>query len=262
MLQTRQPARRFGPFALPLYALLWLQASSVLGGAKVSVCQDPGPRNCTCLHFSYPMGSYIDWRCGDELPPIGWRSIPPAPSPPPNRGSLGGDGVRKSRSNPPFQAVPGQHVARLSTVRNIAAGKLNGTRVWEIEYPPTFGPDTCTALFSGNLLGMSGKELLSSYVDFRYAPASTPECAADLAFVRRTRHHDPFIVLCPLFFSGENTSAANQNLALVVVHELLHVAGQQEDPVPNQSTGPSDPPSTYQISEAVTAACAAPQPLF
>lgn len=230
--------------------------------AKVSTCQDPGPRNCTCMHYSYPSGSYIEWRCGDSLPPIGWRGIPPAPSPPPNRGSFGGDGVRKSRSNPPYQPIPSQYAARFAAIKGIAGGKLNGTRVWEIEFPPTFGPDTCTSLFAGNLLGSSGKDLLGSYVEFRFAPPGTPACSADIAFVRRHRHHDPFIVLCPVFFSSENTQAANQALALVLIHELLHVAGQQEDPIPNQATGPSDPPSTYQLSEAVSAACTNPEPLF
>lgn len=60
--------------------------------------------------------------------------------------------------------------------------------------------------------------------------------------------HEPIIYLCNGFF--EQTPELG---AQIIIHELLHVAGQSEDGTPE--AGPGDPPHSVDISDAVAQAC-------
>jgi predicted metallopeptidase len=46
---------------------------------------------------------------------------------------------------------------------------------------------------------------------------------------------------------------STRDAAAILIHEVLHVAGQPEDQT--QTAGPNDPPTTNQIQQRVKEAC-------
>ena len=213
---------------------------------------------CECTDYG-PTAGYTEVRCPTG-PPVGWVAKPPRPPVPPNKGSQRGDGKKKPEQIPaPYQNVlAGRDSELLTIARDLASIKLR--RVLIDPGPPhLYGDTTCSALFDESPLGQTGAQLLASYVRFRYAPSGTPECAADWAFVRRNQDHDRYIILCRLFF---DTAENNPDFAAnVLIHELLHVGGQQEDGT--ISAGPPDDyPTTTQLREVVNSACSPPVDLF
>jgi len=154
--------------------------------------------------------------------------------------------------------LPGEDTDLLLDAKDRAIKKLRKVII-EPGPPRLLGDTTCSALLDDSPLGLSGVQLLSSYVRFRYGPSGTPECAADRAFVRRNQDHDRYVILCRTFFDlAENDLDLAAN---VIIHELLHVGGHQEDG--STPVGPPDDyPTSQQISEVVTSACSPPVELF
>lgn len=75
------------------------------------------------------------------------------------------------------------------------------------------------------------------------------EANAPIAFVRSV--NDRYVFLCDTFFGFAPSSAS-----LLLIHELLHVAGQLEDL--NGAAGPNNPPSSDAIQDEVENACTSP----
>lgn len=252
----RRPVWRSVPLGMSLLLAL-LPTAAAHAGVKVEKCFSGGAL-CDCVEYFSPVAGYKEVRC-PTVPSPGWVSKPPNAPVPSNRGSWRGDGKKRQPIAPhPFSDVPSTYSNLLQNAKNSAAGKLRGLPL-EPNPPHTFGPSTCTALFDGNSLGMAGKDILLSYVQFRFAPGTQPECAADKAWVRLSPPHDPYVILCPTFFDIAHQSpgaAAN-----VLIHELLHVAGQQEDKT-SSSGYPDDFPTSPQLQDVVDTACTSPQPLF
>lgn len=230
--------------------------SVVSASAKVEPCHHNN-KDCVCTTY-FGSAGYTEVRCPSE-PPVGWVAVPPRPPVAPNSGSWRGDGREKpEQTPPPFLALSTQDLNRLTLAKSTALVKLKKILI-EPGPPRLLGDSSCTALFDESPLGLSGAALLSSYVRFRYVPSGSPECAADYAFVRRDQDHDRYIILCRSFFDlsdSDRDAAAN-----VVIHELLHVGGQQGDGT--TSVGPpSDYPTSRELSEAVDSACSPPVPIF
>jgi hypothetical protein len=61
-------------------------------------------------------------------------------------------------------------------------------------------------------------------------------------------HHDLQVFLCPIF-----ADLPPDRAAITVIHEVLHVAGQQENK--DGVAGPANPPGSVVISENVAEAC-------
>lgn len=111
----------------------------------------------------------------------------------------------------------------------------------------------CHRLFHGNPMGMGPYNLLADYVIIRNGEGvkdNSGNIPCNLGYPAWTKccSHSPYIFVCNQFENlPESTAAA------ILIHEVLHVAGQREDT--DTSIGPGDPPNTHQLTEGVRKAC-------
>ncbi len=249
----------------------WLRASFFLiiilhlsvdpARANLQACGD-----CICIEWSLDTGIYIEVRCTEASgggADGGWAlTPPPTGSVPDNGGSFGGNtNLNPYSSPPPGTSVPsGPKTDKLNSAKSSAGSKLalnchkdpvdQQIKCWET---------TCTSLFANNRTHMPGSQIFGSAV-FRYGQnfsyladgvTRTPcqETNAPIAFVRAI--NDRYIFLCDTFFGFAPPTAS-----LLLIHELLHVAGQREDL--NGVAGPNNPPSSDAIQDEVENACTSP----
>lgn len=233
--------------------------SAARAAISVSLC---GP-SCICIDYGYPGGSYIEVRCeggGGGGGGGGWTTIPPDPNgPEPDvPGSFGGNGNPGSPAEtPPCNPVVGLLSQKLTQARSLASSKLS----W-VGPPADRHPTTCSLLFRHSPLGLAGKTLLDDSAPFHALfrngqnctlPNGGPSpCSSGVAAVSSCCTHSPYIYLCDSFSNLNQTEGG-----LLLIHELLHVAGQMEDTT--TTTGPGNPPTTNQLNDLVRAACLNPQ---
>lgn len=106
----------------------------------------------------------------------------------------------------------------------------------------------CKALFHGSPLTENAAWLLSK-IQFRNGQGMSG-CAkkGTAAFVRHPGKHEPIVFLCEAYFESSYLYAGQ-----LLIHELLHVAGQSEDST--ATSGPGDSPSSIGIQLVVMKAC-------
>jgi hypothetical protein len=224
---------------------------------KISLC---GP-DCLCIEYDEDFGTHIEVRCnlsGGGGGEGGWTTIEPGPNEPApdGPGSFGGDGDPGEETTPaPCNPVPVARQPKLNSA--ISSAKTRLTRVGP---PENRQPTTCTTLFRNSPLGMPGLTLLDPnapfHAIFRYGenctlPNGDQPCNSGVAAAATCCTHSPYVYICDAFDNRTTTEAA-----LLLIHELLHVAGQKEDTT--TSAGPGDPPTTNQLNDVVRAACLNP----
>jgi hypothetical protein len=262
--RARNRLRRHLPAILGLSAIF---AVSGPADCLVYYICDPGSGDhCICISWTYADQTYSkEWRCPNSN--SGWVNDgppdPPIPPPPsPNDGSYGGGGGMQNPSSPhPGGSLVGRDPleSRVTAAKSDAQGRL---KRWKALDGSTTKETTCSALFFGNKLGLPGRTILGSAI-FRYGQNYSvngvfpcTQIPGTYLFFDLTRgHHNPYVFVCDGFaqFAGESAGT-------MVIHEILHMSGQLEDP--DGSLGPGDPPNSNQIQQTVEAACYDPiQPL-
>jgi len=115
---------------------------------------------------------------------------------------------------------------------------------------------SCSVLFEHSPLGLTGGAILGSYAIFRYDAGTVPGsiCSAQTFAWVNGSLGSRVIFICPSFFN-----IAPPDSSYMLIHELLHVAGQMENLT--VTVGPGDPPTTAQIQQIVEDACANPYEL-
>lgn len=186
---------------------------------------------------------------------------PPGQEPVDGPGSFGGNGTPAAPPSPlPGDAITAQQLTKLAAAKSAARSKVARRRIPGLD-PPTLAPTTCTLLFENAPLQMTGVELLDSYVIFRggqnvVGPLGNEPCSSGGTGAWTTCcDHSPIIYLC-----NEFSNLSSSTAGLILIHEMLHVAGQREDS--NSTTGPGNPPNTAQISAAVMEACSNPTVVY
>lgn len=234
--------------------------------ASVAVCNG----DCICIGWN----NGVEVRCpdfGSGSGGGGWTTTPPPSGPmPDNNGTFSGNGQIPPASNPaPGQVIPTQptsYTQRLNRAKTAASNML-GLKCHKdpVTQQTTCWETTCTTLFANNPTHQPGRNLQGGVI-YRmgqgysvirngqpYYPCQDPSLPA-LAFRDAARGpHDRYVFLCDSFF----LLADPADTGLVLVHEILHFGGQNEDLTPVVGVG--NPPTTNQISDAVEAACTAPQ---
>jgi hypothetical protein len=266
-MRSGRVARRFSVQCLIVFVLLAIfGAPPTYGNLGVERCFG----DCICIGWN----NGVEVRCpdfGGGSEGGGWTSTPPPSGPmPDNNGTFNGNGQIGQTSNPaPGQVIPTQpasYVQRLNSAKTAASNKLalrchkdpvtQQQKCWET---------TCTMLFANNPTHQPGRNLQNSVI-YRmgqtysvvkngqpYFPCQDPSFPT-LAFRDPARGpHDRYVFLCDPFFS----LADSGDTGLIVLHEILHFAGQGEDLT--TVVGVGNPPTTDQISGAVEEACTAPQ---
>lgn len=175
-----------------------------------------------------------------------------------NPGSWVGDGVQRTGGTAPgpyawASSIPLSVRSKYSVARAIARSKLQKKPNPEI--PEELEETTCTSLFKHSPLGLSGPYLIDYYAKFIYGQTlippgkSEPPCLTSSAWVYTTPAHTPWVVLCNSFGGMSDTSAAH-----LMIHELLHLAGQDEQRIPDE---PGFQPTSSDINNKVIEACSA-----
>jgi hypothetical protein len=181
----------------------------------------------------------------------------PIPLPPDGPGSFIGNGSpQPPPTEQPCNPIPTEHLSKMETAKALAKSKLTRVKVGSTGGQTL--PTTCTVLFRNSPLGMSGLQLLESYANFRYGQGCDPPgpltngCGTGSAFTSRGTH-DRNIFVCNSFFN----LGSHEARAEVLIHELLHTAGQDEDGTPYY--GPGNAPTSSQLNGVVHEACSPPQ---
>jgi hypothetical protein len=267
MLRNRLGGMAFGSILMLSLVMAFAGPPPVFGNlASVEVCHG----DCICIGWN----NGVEVRCpdfGSGSGGGGWTQTPPPTGPmPDNNGTFNGNGQIPPASNaPPADAIPpapSPNGPRLANAKDAARTKLQlkchkdpitqQRKCWET---------TCTMLFANNPTHQPGRNLEGSaiyrmgqnYSILRngqpYFPCQDPQFPT-LAFRDPARGpHDRYVFLCNNFF----TLADPADSGLILLHEILHFAGQNEDLTPLVGVG--NPPTTGQISDAVLDACTAPQ---
>lgn len=246
-------------------------ASGARGNVRVEQCAID--TSCTCIEWWDGANSTVEMRCpgssggGSGSSGGGWVST--GGGIPDNDGSFGGGGaIKPPAATPPGGELPpqGPQDTKVKQAKTKVTEKLalkchkdprtQQNRCWDT---------TCTQLFHNNKTNLPGRNIetkvqyrlgqnYSTVVNGRVVfPCQDPLLPA-MAFVDRTRgYHDPYIFLCNSFFALADPSDA----ALILIHEILHTAGQDENRT--NSAGPGDPPSSDSISDVVYNSCVTPR---
>jgi hypothetical protein len=223
----------------------------VLTAAEISLCHV----DCVCIFWTTLAGGTQELRCPIGGFPSGWTNGGAPPDG--GGGSWGGPGTGQTPPSPlPGNVLNPITSGYVTSAKGSAVTKLRGEKVTDPgTRKGTWLPTPCTDLFLNNPLGESGASLLGSYVVFRDGTGTkdaqgVDQCATG-AFGAWTTccQHDPVIFICPAKF---NTSSPSDRIKYLI-HETMHVAGQQEDK--NGTVGPGDPPNSSQINDAVDTAC-------
>lgn len=219
--------------------------------AGIARCDD-----CYCITWQSGGDVWIEVRCpvddtGRVVGTPGWRKgDQPADG---SSGSMGGDGSQKE-APPTLPGMPlsGTDKQLTDQAKSAATVKLRGTRIEDMK--GVFEPNQCTELFDNSPLNMRGLDLLD-YVIFRNGTgvrdpndSSRVPCTTFAAWTTCCTH-DRVVYVCPSNFNSMSRDARTA----VLIHELLHVAGQREDLT--NTSGPDDPPTTSQIQTIVKNAC-------
>lgn len=144
-----------------------------------------------------------------------------------------------------------------SDLEKFAEAKSNAlTRVRMLGIRDEKRHTSCSVLFQHSPLGLTGGALLGNYALFRYDNGTVPGSICGphtFAWVNGSLG-SRVIFICPSFFN-----IAPPDSSYMLIHELLHVAGQMENL--SVTVGPGDPPTTAQIQQIVEEACANPYEL-
>lgn len=210
--------------------------------AKVSRCSfDPA---CLCIEWSGAEGATIEIRCPSGSDDTGgWTTT----------GDFGGPTVVPDIVDPEGSwegtggfGGPGLLLGKpLTLEEQLDLGNAEFFAKRMINNDPE-----CQKLLAGSPLTENGDWLLTKiqYRKGETVPGSLCSKPNVAAFARNVPQHEPIVYLCNLFFFLDAVGAGQ-----VLIHEMLHVAGQSEDST--QSTGPGDAPSSEAIHDTVTAAC-------
>jgi hypothetical protein len=207
-----------------------------------------------CIDWDRGFSTYLEVRC-PSADDSGWTTDPTGALPPGYGGGGGwrGTGDGETSDNPGTPPKPSLQFA-INRAKDLARQRLKGDSQCCIGGKPYYTPNECTKLFIGNPLGTLGAGLLDNYVNFRdgtgvSGPGGTVPCSSGgTAMWTTCCQHDPDILVCSSFANlGVNDAAA------IMIHEVLHVAGQPEDTTP--TAGPGDPPTTGEITSRVKDAC-------
>ena len=270
MFLNREAGRLSEPVLRAFLALAMFGSLPVFGNlASVERCQG----DCICVNWN----NGVEVRCPDFGAGSGgggWTPTAPPPSGPipDNNGTYNGSGQIPPPSTPaPGQAIPSQptsYVERLNSAKRAASNKLNlRCHKDPITQLPNCWETTCTMLLANNPTHQPGRNLQGSVI-YRsgqtysvlkngqpYFPCQDPDPQmATIVFRDVARGaNDRYVFLCDRFFSFADPA----DTGLMLIHEILHFAGQGEDLTPVVGVG--NPPTTNQISDAVIDACEAPQ---
>lgn len=217
---------------------------------RVYLCTAPGRVDCLCLDWDRGFSTYLEVRCpsGDG----GWTTDPTGGNPQPP-GGWRGPGNGQPSDNPGNPATGNLGFA-ISAAKQLAWQRLRGDSNCCLAGKPYYTPNECTKLFLGNELGMLGAQLIQNYVNFRNGEGvkdkdgNTPCSSPTMSAWTTCCNHDPDVLVCDKF---KNLSASDA--AAILIHEVLHVAGQPEDTTP--TSGPGNAPTTNDITASVTEAC-------
>lgn len=225
---------------------MWLSLASP-AAANIWFCDGngDGTKECLCIAWSTPQGETLEMRC----PTSGGGAEPPGYIPP----TWGGSGAPQTPSSPaPGMPLVGITASNVSSANSGAVARTKG------EYDPSTRfrlPDECTMLFNRSPLGMSGSNLMSSYIKYRSGvgvkdPQGNVPCNGGRVAWTLCCNHDPYVFICDSQF---NALPPNERM-YYLIHEAMHVAGQLENET-GTVTGPSDPPNSGQIQGEVKKAC-------
>lgn len=234
-----------------LFFVLSCLALSQLASGSASLCGVNA--DCVCVMWTTNEGGWFEMRCPGGA---NWTTDPLEPLPGnPNGGSWGGTGQPPS---PPAQ-TPGSPLN--ATVANaVEAARLDAIAEarrerWCDEFDCYWLNTECSELFGGSPLGLTGGQLLGSYITFRSGegymdPVSQSyPCTANsqwAAFAFNTSH-SPYVMICDRFMDlSENDRTA------ILLHEALHVGGQLEG---LGGTGPGQAPTSEEITDRIKQAC-------
>lgn len=253
---------RVSPRVRRHFSIVWCLAGALVLAASSRSAVNLCGVDCICISWPVTGGEWLEVRCADGTGNWVTDAPPPGTRPPDGGGSFGGNGNQQSPpTNLPGDPIKPEHLTKFSLAKSAARSKLKRKRIPDFD-PPTLAPTTCTEMFENSPLGMTGIDLLLNYAIFRdgqdVADASgVKPCKVSSARAAWTTccSHDPVVYLCDGFYSLGSSSAA-----IVLIHELLHVAGQLEDGT--TTTGPGNPPTTNQIQSTVTQACTNPEVVY
>jgi hypothetical protein len=244
---VQHPTRR-NLLALAVAVLVLLPF--VLRAAELVLCGS----SCVCITWISGASAYIEVRCPTEGG-SGWTSGSGG-TPDGSSGSWGGSGNPASPPTPlPGNVLDPTTLNAVNGAKQSAISKVRGERVSDPGTPKgTWLPTKCTDLFLNSPLGYTGAYLLGNYLVYRDGTgvkdtAGVDQCALGRAAWTTCCQHDPIVYIC----STQFTRLSPDDRAKILIHEAMHVGGQQEDK--NGSVGPGDPPNTGQISDAVNNAC-------
>jgi hypothetical protein len=220
-----------------------------------SLCGETG--ECVCITWITGGGATVEVRCpANGGSPSGWSTSGDPRDADGGDGSFGGSGnpstLPSTLPGTVLNPTTGQNV---NNAKNAAIQKLRGTKIVDEGTPKgTFEPNACTNLFLNSPLGMTGGQILGSYVTFRDGTNvkdsnNVNVCATNVPAWTTCCNHDRIVYICPGSF---NSMSANDRM-WTLIHEALHVGGQLEDK--DTTVGPNDPPNSSQIGADVKKAC-------
>lgn len=235
-----------GAGSLLMLIAIFSFSSDAEAATRIYMCLE----GCLCIDWDRGTSTYLEVRCpnGDG----GWTTDPTGGgwNPP---GGWGGPGNEKPSDNPGSAPSGGLGFA-ISKAKDLAWKRLRGDQNCCLAGKPYYTPSECTQLFFNNEMGRLGADLIQNYVNFRRgegvkAPdGSTPCNNPGISAWTTCCNHDPDVLVCDRF---ENLSTGDG--AAILIHEVMHVAGQPEDTT--TSAGPGDPPTTQDITASVKEAC-------
>lgn len=228
---------------------------SVADAGKAARC---GAQNeCLCIDWSFEAGSYIEVRCPGGGNTDGWISGQAGPNNPPTWDGDPDDLTNTRGSWDPnideIEFPPGRGSAPRERMKDtLNAGKRIALERLEQDAE-------CKALFQGNPTGHSGIDTfrMISWRDGNgMYPSSQDPCDQGLVFAWVDASSEKAeAYLCYEFqFLKKDLAAA------VLIHEALHIAGQDEDQT--SWSGPGDPPRSMDISQIVANACNLPEVFY
>lgn len=238
----------------PCFLLAFLFCVSVSSVAEAAVriylCTAPGRVDCLCVDWDRGFSTYLEVRCptGDG----GWTTDPTGKDPQPP-GGWRGPGNEQPSDNP--GTPPGGELGfAIAKAKDLAWKRLRGDQNCCIGGKPYYTPNECTKLFLGNELGSLGAGLIQNYVNFRNGEGvkdqkgNVPCNSAGTSAWTTCCNHDPDVLVCDKF-----KNLSTNDGAAILIHEVLHVAGQPEDST--TTAGPDDPPTSNDITASVKEAC-------
>ena len=242
----------FIALGLAILLLLWV-APSLHANATVTVCNS----NCICIYWADGGSAWVDVRCPGDSGWVGAGGVPSLQPTDPLAGSGTWGSGTLSSSQALGMPLPAELLPIVDRARNTAKTKIHGERVYDPEFGKNiFVPNDCTKLFWGSQFSDDGYSLLNSYVVFREGsgvhdpnnPDSVP-CSEGKAAWTTCCNFSKYVYICGSNFSSQTAS----HQAMILIHEVMHVAGQLENKTGNQ--GDTTPPSPGQIDQAVKDAC-------